>query len=248
MAGRHRKVSPVRQRAARLTAVLSLTSATGLPAAAMLSHAAADSPHVQAGAERARPVQRAAAHAVSRSADRVVPLNLTDARQAAAAQQREALARAARKAEQARKAREAKRREAREAKRRGFLAGPGDLPDGVSFAPCPDGSAIESGLTTNAIKVYRAVCNAFPAISSWGGRSGRGEHAAGRALDIMISGDAGWRLAEYVRRHAGALGVSEVIYAQRIWTVERSGEGWRPMEDRGSTTANHYDHVHVTTY
>ena len=33
-----------------------------------------------------------------------------------------------------------------------------------------------------------------------------------------------------------------------IWSVERGGEGWRGMSDRGSTTANHYDHVHVTTY
>jgi hypothetical protein len=30
--------------------------------------------------------------------------------------------------------------------------------------------------------------------------------------------------------------------------VQRSSEGWRWMEDRGSTTANHYDHVHVTVY
>jgi hypothetical protein len=27
----------------------------------------------------------------------------------------------------------------------------------------------------------------------------------------------------------------------------RASEGWRYMEDRGSTTANHYDHVHVST-
>jgi hypothetical protein len=44
------------------------------------------------------------------------------------------------------------------------------------------------------------------------------------------------------------LGVSEVIWSQRIWTVERSSDGWRWMEDRGSDTANHYDHVHVTVY
>jgi hypothetical protein len=30
--------------------------------------------------------------------------------------------------------------------------------------------------------------------------------------------------------------------------VQRSAEGWRWMEDRGSTTANHYDHVHATVY
>ena len=121
-------------------------------------------------------------------------------------------------------------------------------PSGVSLAPCPDGSAVESGLTTNTIKVYRAVCAAFPSVSSWGGRSGSGDHGAGRALDIMVTGPTGFQIAEYVRAHAGRLGVSEVIWAQRIWTVQRAGEGWRAMENRGSTTANHYDHVHVSVY
>ncbi|MEP7157788.1 MAG: SH3 domain-containing protein, partial [Chloroflexota bacterium] len=37
-------------------------------------------------------------------------------------------------------------------------------------------------------------------------------------------------------------------WSQRIWSVQRSSEGWRPMADRGSTTANHYDHVHVSVY
>jgi hypothetical protein len=27
-----------------------------------------------------------------------------------------------------------------------------------------------------------------------------------------------------------------------------AGGGWRPMDDRGSSTANHMDHVHVTTF
>jgi hypothetical protein len=64
----------------------------------------------------------------------------------------------------------------------------------------------------------------------------------------MATGSLGSAIADYVRAHAGELGVSEVIWAQRIWTVQRSSEGWRPMEDRGSTTANHYDHVHVSVY
>jgi len=78
---------------------------------------------------------------------------------------------------------------------------------------------------------------------------GGGEHALGRALDIMIASHAqGEEIAEWVRAHAKELGVSEVIWAQHIWTVQRSSEGWRMMEDRGGVTANHYDHVHVTTY
>ena len=37
----------------------------------------------------------------------------------------------------------------------------------------------------------------------------------------------------------------DIIWSQHIWTIERSGEGFRSMEDRGSATANHYDHVHI---
>lgn len=119
---------------------------------------------------------------------------------------------------------------------------------GISRAPCPDGSAVESGLVANAVEVYRAVCAAFPAVTAWGGRSASGEHATGRALDVMATGSLGDAIAAYLRSHAGALRVSEVIWSQQIWTAQRAGEGWRPMSDRGSTTANHYDHVHVLVY
>jgi hypothetical protein len=100
------------------------------------------------------------------------------------------------------------------------------------------------------VAVHRAVCAAFPDIASYGGlRAGDdGDHGSGQALDIMISGDAGWEVAEYVRANAGELGVSYIIYSQRIWSADQAGAGWRWMEDRGSTTANHYDHVHVSVY
>lgn len=128
-------------------------------------------------------------------------------------------------------------------------AAPASAPTGLSTAPCPTGSSVESGLTANAVAVHRAICGAFPQVSSYGGyRADGGAHGSGRGVDAMISGAAGWEVAEYVRANAGALGVSEVIYSQKIWTVERSSEGWRYMEDRGSATANHYDHVHVTVY
>jgi hypothetical protein len=120
---------------------------------------------------------------------------------------------------------------------------------GVSGAPCPDGSAVEVGLQPNTVKLYRAVCAAFPAVTSWGGRSGSGgDHGAGKALDIMSTGSLRDAIADYVRAHASELGVSYVIRAQHIWSVQRSSEGWRLMEDRGSVTANHYDHVHVSLY
>ena len=118
---------------------------------------------------------------------------------------------------------------------------------GLVDSSCPGTSGTESGLTSSAVRVYRAVCNAFPAITSYGGYDGHGEHASGRAIDIMVgSTGLGSQIAEFLRAHSGELNLFDVIWAQHIWTPVRSSEGWRSMSDRGSSTANHYDHVHVS--
>ncbi len=113
---------------------------------------------------------------------------------------------------------------------------------------CTNGSSVPSGVDPNVTKVHQAVCAAFPDVTSYGTFRNDGEHGQGRAVDIMISGERGWEIAEFVRANYVALGVEYLIYSQKIWSVERGGEGWRGMSDRGSTTANHYDHVHVTVY
>jgi hypothetical protein len=76
-------------------------------------------------------------------------------------------------------------------------------------------------------------------------------HPAGLALDFMIPGGpagngTGDALAAYVQEHAAELDVKYVIWHQRIWSPARAAEGWRLMPDRGSPTANHMDHVHVS--
>ena len=120
---------------------------------------------------------------------------------------------------------------------------------GISGASCPDGSATESGLTSTAVQVYRAVCAAFPALSSYGGYAPRGEHYDGRAIDFMVTDPAlGQAVADYLLANASALGLRNIIWAQQIWTPEQASAGWRYMEDRGSATANHYDHVHIAVY
>lgn len=121
----------------------------------------------------------------------------------------------------------------------------------ISDAACKGGSGMEQGLTPDAITVHRALCARYPQITAYGGvRQGdSGEHGSGRAVDAMISDPTvGRQIADWVRANATRLGVSQVIYSQHIWTVQRSSEGWRAMSDRGSATANHYDHVHVTVY
>lgn len=119
----------------------------------------------------------------------------------------------------------------------------------VSDAPCSISSRIESNLTSNARSVYRGVCAAFTdSVSSFGGyRSGDGgDHGSGRAVDIMVSGEPGWDIARYVQARARELGVSYVIYQQKIWHAGKPTGQWQAMEDRGGRTANHYDHVHVS--
>jgi len=113
---------------------------------------------------------------------------------------------------------------------------------------CTNGTSVSGG--ANVVSVHQAVCAAFPEVTSYGStyRAGSGDHASGRAVDIMVTGSLGWEIADFVRAHYVELGVSYVIYSQNIWSVDRGGESWRGMSDRGSTTANHYDHVHVSTY
>ena len=122
---------------------------------------------------------------------------------------------------------------------------PGSL--GLVDKPCPGTSGVESGLTSGAIRVYRAVCNNFPQITQYGGYAARGEHSSGKAIDIMNSDSStGDAIAAFLQAHASELNLYDIIWQQHIWTPERASEGWRSMSDRGSETANHFDHVHVS--
>ena len=115
---------------------------------------------------------------------------------------------------------------------------------------CTNGTSVDPGVSPSIVAIHQAVCANWPEITTYGTfRAGdTGDHGAGRAVDIMISGDPGWEVAEFVRANASSFGVNYIIYSQQIWSVGQAGVGWRSMEDRGSTTANHYDHVHVSVY
>ncbi len=112
---------------------------------------------------------------------------------------------------------------------------------------CSNGSSISAG-RASLYKIHDVVCANWPQITSYGTWRSDGEHGQGRAIDIMVSGETGWAVADFLRANYAALGIEYIIYSQQMWSVDRGGEGWRGMSDRGSTTANHYDHVHVTVY
>lgn len=109
------------------------------------------------------------------------------------------------------------------------------------------------GLTPHASTIRSDIMQFWPQITDIGGwrpEDGYGEHSTGNALDVMIPGwntpagkalgdaVAGWALS-----NADALGLSWVIWQQRIHNP--GDDVGRMMEDRGSPTQNHMDHVHI---
>ncbi len=106
-----------------------------------------------------------------------------------------------------------------------------------------DGSDL--GVAEGVRQAYLQLCALFPEVSAFGGfRAGDQDHGTGHAIDCMISIQAvGDALAEWILAHAAEFNVTYVIWQQRI---RYPGGDWQPMEDRGSPTQNHMDHVHVS--
>jgi hypothetical protein len=68
-------------------------------------------------------------------------------------------------------------------------------------------------------------------------------HPSGLALDYITGRALGDAIVAYHVAHWGELGVQYLIWQQRI--LSSPNGSWQTMEDRGSATANHLDHVHV---
>ena len=100
------------------------------------------------------------------------------------------------------------------------------------------------GLINDAARLCSAVDSIYHLGSIGGYRANAGEHTTGQAIDFMISSKSqGDAVAAWVQGHVSPFNVKYVIWRQRYW---EPGSDWRLMEDRGSPTANHMDHVHVT--
>lgn len=82
----------------------------------------------------------------------------------------------------------------------------------------------------------------------WGydGDASNTEHHSGRALDFMVRNhDGGQWVRDYIWRNRARLRLQHVIWEQHITSTVTSPGAVRKMADRGNTTANHMDHVHV---
>lgn len=137
----------------------------------------------------------------------------------------------------------------------GFVALPG-LED-ASAAPV---GGYNLGPVSTTLRQLVAVLAPMFGISSVGGYRPDAidplGHPSGNAADFMIEADSrGWAtpegrrtgdaLAAYAQANATDFGVDYIIWWQRIWSLDRADEGWRPMNSRGSATADHRDHVHI---
>ena len=122
----------------------------------------------------------------------------------------------------------------------------------------------QKSCTATAKPGTKALLSAL--IKTWGGKSwgisrfctsgGTSEHKEGRALDWhMDSRKAKDRkkvnqMIDWITRNRGEvayrLGVMYIIWNQKIWSTYYQELGWRKMASRGSWTANHKDHVHIS--
>ncbi|MCX4097694.1 M23 family metallopeptidase [Nocardia sp. alder85J] len=136
------------------------------------------------------------------------------------------------------------------------LAQPAPVGGDTMLAPLPDSVGSEDHLQVDTIRLVRLLHEHFPQIRTiygWRAADPYPDHPSGRAADFMLPTPPGWdsddgkalgeQIADYVMSHADELHVVYAIFRQ----VYRPAHGTpNTMEDRGSPTENHMDHVHVT--
>ncbi len=138
-------------------------------------------------------------------------------------------------------------------------------------APDPTGDGCLTGATRHGLSAVSAAFGGWsdgPVIRSAGcwdehAWNPRSDHARGRACDLFpgVPGafargaerEAGWRIARWLRAHAGPLRVRYLIWQGRYWDPAVSDEdGWGRryrgggIYDVRAPTGGHFDHVHVS--
>ena len=129
---------------------------------------------------------------------------------------------------------------------------------------CPaSGSPAEGGLLSTAVYGLRCTKEAFPWLTSIGGRRDGSsstcsfsDHCKGLATDFMIAkwstpagNGRGWQVAKWVQAHAAELHVTYIIWDAKVWRAHSPGKGWAPYTHpygNASPTLAHRDHVHVS--
>jgi hypothetical protein len=110
--------------------------------------------------------------------------------------------------------------------------------------------------TFDAVLAGRYVNVRWPQIQDIGGwrpYDAFPDHPSGRAIDIMMPNGGGGSdvglgndIAEYFMENAKEYGVHYIIWRQRMWKSSSKPGEWRGLTNRGSATANHFDHIHIS--
>ncbi|WP_078313703.1 phage tail protein [Mycobacteroides chelonae] len=101
------------------------------------------------------------------------------------------------------------------------------------------------GLVAGTAQLRKIISDRFGIgnIGGWRPQDKYGEHSTGRALDVMTSdktkGDA---VKDFAVDNASAIDLKWAIWQQKLWYPGGRSE---KMDDRGSPTQNHMDHVHI---
>lgn len=108
---------------------------------------------------------------------------------------------------------------------------------------------VEPATKSISKEIFDAAAKAGHEIWYMWGMGSSSEHATGRALDLMVKNKAaGDWIRNYIWTNRARLRLQHVIWWQHITSTVTNPGVVRLMEDRGSVTENHKDHVHVLFY
>jgi hypothetical protein len=127
---------------------------------------------------------------------------------------------------------------------------------GVVVEACKPSPWWEGNLRFDTIVIMRQIGLKWPAIDVIGGwrpYDPYPDHPSGRAVDIMMPNEGygddvrlGDEIARYFQENAAKYGVRYILWKQSSWSTGDGLDDWSRMSNRGSRTANHRDHVHIT--
>lgn len=108
-------------------------------------------------------------------------------------------------------------------------------------------ATVDGGEVRPHVQAFADACQRATGAESYGTYPGH-QPSIDLALDIFTptaSRELGDAICDFAIANLDHFGVDYVIYRQHIYNPEIS-RSWRLMEDRGSPTQNHMDHVHVS--
>lgn len=111
------------------------------------------------------------------------------------------------------------------------------------------------GLNPGADFLRTTIMQQWPSITSIGGQrseDGYGEHSSGNAIDVMIPNystpagkQLGDQIASFIAKNKDVLGADGMIWRQTSFGYGGDWTSGKTMDDRGSDTQNHMDHLHI---